>query len=98
LNTESKNQVTLDELTPIPLAQDQFSLKTIDWVFVPAATREKCCSVTLYESFVTEANLTPRAVNPCKSADPNSQIEPPLLKNRSNAEGGFKNLKSVGVP
>jgi hypothetical protein len=25
-------------------------------------------------------------------------IEPPLLKNRSNATGDFKNLKSVGVP
>jgi hypothetical protein len=41
---------------------------------------------------------TPRGANPYKSADPILHCEPPLLKNRSNASGNFKHLKSVGVP
>jgi hypothetical protein len=32
-----------------------------------------------------------------KSGDTILQREPPLLKNRSDATGDFKNLKSVGV-
>jgi hypothetical protein len=39
----------------------------------------------------------PRTANPCKSAVPILQRETPLLKNRSNAAGDFKNLKSFGV-
>jgi hypothetical protein len=54
--------------------------------------------VTRKENLVTEANLTPRAANSCQSADPILHREPPLLKNRSDATGDFKNLKSVGVP
>jgi hypothetical protein len=38
-----------------------------------------------------------RAANKSLSADPILHLEPPLLKNRSNATGDFKNLKSVGV-
>jgi hypothetical protein len=41
---------------------------------------------------------TPHSANKCLSADPNLLHEPPLLKNRSNATGDFKNLESVGVP
>jgi hypothetical protein len=33
-----------------------------------------------------------------KSGDTILHREPPLLKNRSDATGDFKNLKSVGVP
>jgi hypothetical protein len=33
-----------------------------------------------------------------KSADPILQREPPLLKNRRNATGSFKNFQSDGVP
>jgi hypothetical protein len=33
-----------------------------------------------------------------KSGDAILHHEPPLLKNRSDATGDFKNLKSVGVP
>jgi hypothetical protein len=42
--------------------------------------------------------FSPRAANPSKSADPILHREPTLLKNRSNATGDFKNLKSAGVP
>jgi hypothetical protein len=40
----------------------------------------------------------PVASGSIKSADPILHGEPPLLKNRSNVTGDFKNLKSVGVP
>jgi hypothetical protein len=40
---------------------------------------------------MTEANLTPRAANPCKSADPILHHQPSLLKNRSDVTGDFKN-------
>jgi hypothetical protein len=41
---------------------------------------------------------TPHAANPCKLAAPILHQEVPLLKNRSNAMGDFKNLKNVGIP
>jgi hypothetical protein len=37
-------------------------------------------------------------LTPLAAADLILHREPPLLKNRSNAMGDFKNLKSVGVP
>jgi hypothetical protein len=37
------------------------------------------------------SNLTLRADNPCKSADPILHGELPLLKNRSNATDNFQN-------
>jgi hypothetical protein len=36
--------------------------------------------------------------NPCQSADAILHHESPLLKNRSNVMGDFKNFKRVGVP
>jgi hypothetical protein len=40
--------------------------------------------------------FSPRTANPSKSAAPILHRETPLLKNRSNAKGDFKNC--VGVP
>jgi hypothetical protein len=62
----------------------------------PAATQHRIRRPSRY--FMPYSSSTPSAANPCKSADPILHQEPPLLKNRSNATGNFKNLKSVGVP